>query len=76
MRIRGTAIVIRDQKILLVRDRNKVEFSLPGGKQEKNEPVLATAIRELYEELGMSARRAERLFRCDYQGVVNREHPT
>ncbi|MFZ9738810.1 MAG: NUDIX domain-containing protein [Prochlorotrichaceae cyanobacterium] len=71
MRIRGTAIVIRDTRILLVQDRGKSRFSLPGGGKEKNEPVLATAIRELYEELGMNAQKAERLLRCDYTGTVN-----
>lgn len=68
MRIRGTALVFRQEKILLVRDQGKKQFSLPGGKKEKNEPSLAAVVRELYEELGMSANKAERIFDCDYQG--------
>ena len=72
MRIRGTALVFRNNNILVVRDRGVQKFSLPGGKKNQDEPSLATAIRELYEELGMSAKKAERLFHCDYQGTVNR----
>jgi 8-oxo-dGTP pyrophosphatase MutT (NUDIX family) len=71
MRIRGTALVFREKKILIVRDRGKQKFSFPGGGKNAHEPPLATAIRELYEELGMSARKAERIFECDTQGTVN-----
>ena len=71
MRIRGTAVVFRSGKVLLVKDQGQDNFSLPGGGQEPNEPILATAIRELYEEVGMSATRAERLPRCDYQSSKN-----
>ena len=72
MRIRATAIVIRQNKVLLVKDRGKRKFSLPGGKKNSNEPSLAAAVRELYEELGMSARKAERIFACDYVGSCNK----
>ncbi|MEB3310242.1 MAG: NUDIX domain-containing protein [Snowella sp.] len=68
MRIRGTALVFRERKVLLVRDRGKQKFSLPGGQKSFNESSLAAAVRELYEELGMSAKKAERLFKCDYRG--------
>jgi 8-oxo-dGTP pyrophosphatase MutT (NUDIX family) len=71
MRIRGTALVFREKKVLIVRDRGKQKFSFPGGGKNAHEPSLATAIRELYEELGMSARKAERIFECDTQGTVN-----
>jgi len=67
-RIRGTALVLRDGRVLLVRDRGKSSFSLPGGGQNRGEPSLATAVRELYEELGMGAKRATRLFEGDYEG--------
>lgn len=68
MRIRGTAVVLKDSKLLLVRDKGKNKFSLPGGGVHINEPLMATAVRELYEELGMSARKAERIFKCDFKG--------
>ena len=73
MRVRGTAVVFRDDKVLLVRDKGKHRFSLPGGGTNRNEPSLAAAIRELYEELGMSARKAERIFWSDFKGSFN-EH--
>ena len=57
MRIRGTAVVFRDGKVLLVRDRGKYKFSLPGGGTKRNEPSISSAVRELYEELGMRARK-------------------
>lgn len=71
MRSRGTAIVIREGKVLLVKDRGKHKFSLPGGGINKNEPSMAAAVRELFEELGMRARKAERIFKCDFKGVTN-----
>lgn len=71
MRRRGTAIVFRNKKVLLVRDRGKDKFSLPGGGTNDNEPSIAAAIRELYEELGMSTRKAERIFRCDFKGSLS-----
>jgi len=71
-RTRGTAIVLRDNKVLLVRDKGKNKYSLPGGGTNKDEPSMASAIRELYEELGMSAKKAERIFRCDFKGSLNK----
>lgn len=71
-RIRGTAVVIRENKVLLVKDRGKKKFSLPGGGTNRNEPSLSAAIRELYEELDMSARKAERIFKCDFLGSFNK----
>lgn len=68
MRHRGTAVVFRDDKVLLVKDRGKDKYSLPGGGTNRNEPSLAAAIRELYEELKLSAFKAERLFDCDFKG--------
>jgi 8-oxo-dGTP pyrophosphatase MutT (NUDIX family) len=59
---------LQDGRVLLVRDRGKSSFSLPGGGQNRGEPSLATAVRELYEELGMGAKRATRLFEGDYEG--------
>lgn len=71
MRIRGTALVTQEEKVLLVRVLGAQKFSLPGGGANADEPVLAAAVRELYEELGMQAHRAERLSQCDYWGSVN-----
>ena len=73
MRQRGTAVVIRDGKILLVRDRGKHHFSLPGGATKKGEPTVSAAARELYEELGLNVVKVTRLRECDFKGSVS-EH--
>jgi 8-oxo-dGTP pyrophosphatase MutT (NUDIX family) len=67
-RVRGTALVFRDNAVLLVRDRGKTAFSLPGGEHEKGEALLCTAVRELHEELGLRVWKAERIYRCDHEG--------
>lgn len=75
--VRGTAIVVRDGKVLLVRDRGETAYSLPGGKRKgSDEPFLCIAVRELYEELHLVARKAERLDRCDYESRHNRHKVT
>jgi 8-oxo-dGTP pyrophosphatase MutT (NUDIX family) len=71
-RVRGTALVFRDNAVLLVRDRGQTAFSLPGGKHDKGEALLCTAVRELHEELGMRVWKAERIYRCDRRSDVPR----
>ena len=73
MKLRGTAVVRRNNNVLLVRDKGHKRFSLPGGGVNHNEPSLAAAVRELYEELGMRAWKAERIFKCDFKGTAS-EH--
>ena len=72
-RHRATALVIQNGKYLLVRDKGKKEFSLPGGGIEKGEAVLTAACRELGEELGLKAYQAERRSDLDFEGGVT-EH--
>ena len=71
MRKRVTAVVIRDGKILLVRDKGLVSFSLPGGAIKNGEPIESAAARELYEELGLRSIKVTRLPECDFKGSVN-----
>ena len=71
MRNRAVAVVVRRNKVLLVRDRGKHRFSLPGGGIRKGEPTVSAAARELYEELGLRARSVERLRHCDFRGAFN-----
>jgi len=71
MRQRAVAVVLRHNKVLLVRDRGKHRFSLPGGGIHKGEPTASAAARELYEELGLSAGSVKRLRNCDFRGSSN-----
>jgi len=71
LRQRGTAVVIREGKVLLVRDRGKRRFSLPGGGTKKGEPSVSAAARELREELGLSAVKVERHRECDFKGSAS-----
>jgi 8-oxo-dGTP pyrophosphatase MutT (NUDIX family) len=73
MRQRATAIVMKEGKVLLVRDRGHSKYSLPGGEIEKRETTIGAATRELYEELGMSADKVVRLRQCDFKGSLS-EH--
>ncbi len=70
-RVRGTALVFRNGRVLLVRDRGQDAFSLPGGRRNKGEALQTTAVRELREELGLIAEEAERIYRCDYESANN-----
>ncbi len=72
MRKRVTVAVIRDGKVLLVRDKGVVSFSLPGGAIENGETVKSAAARELYEELGLKAVKATRRRDCDFRGAVSK----
>jgi 8-oxo-dGTP pyrophosphatase MutT (NUDIX family) len=71
MRQRGVAVVVRHGKVLLVRDRGKHRFSLPGGAVKKGEPTVSAAARELYEELGLTATKVTRLRDRDFRGAVS-----
>ena len=72
LRQRGTAIVLRHGRVLLVRDKGKHRFSLPGGGIKKGEPTVSAAARELYEELGLKAINIRRLRECDFRGSVSK----
>jgi 8-oxo-dGTP pyrophosphatase MutT (NUDIX family) len=73
VRKRGTAVVIRSGKVLLVRDKGKHQFSLPGGAIKKDEPSVSAAARELYEELGLHIINVKRMPECDFKGSLS-EH--
>ena len=72
-RQRATALVVRDGLYLLVKDKGHDKFALPGGGIEQGEAALTAACRELGEELGLKAYRAERLFDYNNEGSFN-EH--
>ena len=64
LRERATAVVIRDNKVLLVRGSSGRfrEFSMPGGGIENGELPIVAAARELHEETALRASSIEYLF--------------
>ena len=71
-RNRATAVVIRDGKVLLVNSGRRPEFMMPGGLIEPGESPESAAVRELFEETGLTAGRTEFLFVVETS--VNRHH--
>jgi ADP-ribose pyrophosphatase YjhB (NUDIX family) len=67
-RPRVSSLIIKDGKVLLVRDKGKHDYSLPGGGIKRNENTLVAGIRELYEETKLNTVLAERLRYCDFEG--------
>ncbi|WP_022870271.1 NUDIX hydrolase [Yaniella halotolerans] len=59
--IRVSAVVLSDSdgRIALVRKHHTRFFIFPGGKPEVNENGVATAVREVYEELGVPLDRTD-----------------
>ena len=64
-RYRATAVIIRDGKLLLVRDKGRHDFSMPGGGFHKGESTIQAGIREVGQELGLKVTSADRIRHCD-----------
>lgn len=67
-RYRATVVIFRDGKVLLVKDKGRDDWSLPGGGFKKGETTIQAGIREVNEELGVKTVSAERLRQCDFEG--------
>ena len=56
-RRRGTILLLgRNNKVLLVMDKGHHKWSLPGGGVKPGERSSRAAVREMYEEVGLSVR--------------------
>ena len=71
-RLRATVIVRRDDRVLVVRDRGRPTYALPGGGIERGELPIVAAARELYEETGLEASAIRFLF--VFEGKYNNHH--
>jgi hypothetical protein len=68
-RYRATGIVFIGDKLLLVRDKGRDDYSMVGGGFHKNEHTVEACIRELNEEVGgITIESVERLKQCDFEG--------
>ena len=71
-RQRATAIVVRDGRILVVRDKFRPAFMLPGGGIDEGESPEVAVARELKEETTLKATAVQYLFTHD--GKYNHHH--
>ena len=71
-RQRATAIVRRDDCVLLVRDKGRTPFMLPGGGIYDGERPEVAVVRELLEETTLTATAVRYLFA--HGGKYNRHH--
>ena len=71
-RQRATAIVVRDGCILVVRDKFRPAFMLPGGGIDEGELPEVAVVRELEEETTLTATAVRYLFTHD--GKYNHHH--
>lgn len=70
-RYRATVVIIRNNKVLLVRDKGKKDYSMPGGGfKYRGESTVEAGIREVSkEELGgLIVISSKRLRQCDFEG--------
>ena len=67
IKVRATAILVEDEKILLVEQRvtGSRSWSLPGGALEAGETLEACLVREVREETGLLVGMDRLLYLCD-----------
>lgn len=71
-RHRASLALWRDGRLLLVRDRGRSSYALPGGGIESGELPIIAAARELHEETGLAATAIRYLF--TFEGKYNNHH--
>lgn len=84
---KAVAVLVRDRKVLLVRDKGWSAFSLPSVTLRRGEPSVAVVARKLFEETGLEVTKVEyicafageghdyRVFRTEAEGAVRPARP-
>lgn len=67
MKIASRAIILHNNKILLVQHKGRNFYSLPGGKVDEGEDVQTALVREIEEELAVHAKIEKMLFVHEFQ---------
>lgn len=74
------AVIIKDNKVLIIREAQTYEggvnpgkYDLPGGKVEKGETIEESLIRETKEESGLDIKVGKPFFATEWNPVVNGE---
>ncbi|HMI09610.1 MAG TPA: NUDIX domain-containing protein [Candidatus Saccharimonadales bacterium] len=70
-RVATRALVIQDDKILLIKEASDNWWSLPGGGVDHGETIEAAVSREIEEELGVPADEVLSDFRIVYSNIGN-----
>lgn len=66
IRICGYGLIIREKKILVMKNRQTGKFWFPGGGSENNETPEETVQREVVEETGLAVKIGNPLFTTSY----------
>lgn len=70
-RVAIRVLIIQDDKILLVKEADDDWWALPGGGVDHGETVESTLVREVEEELGVSADKVSSDFEIVYYNIGN-----
>lgn len=70
-RIAARALVIQNDKILLVKENSDMWWAFPGGGVDHGETVESSLVREVEEELGVPAKDISLDFQIAYYNIGN-----
>lgn len=70
-RVATKAMIIKDDKVLLVKEIPEMWWGLPGGGVDHGETVESSLAREIEEELGVPAKEVSSDFKITYYNIGN-----